>query len=100
MKSDAIWVKARACDPPHGVTHPDKMFLLYRQFHKHGWAENEPALVGYEIDRRIQLLSGSHRWEAARLADIYIPVVITPYATVKQSHGDLTAWQQLMESGQ
>lgn len=93
------WLDPQACDPPHGVTHPDKEVDLAREFHVRGWHPDHPALVGYELGRRVQLLSGSHRWAAAKMAGIKIPVVVHPEATIVRAYGDLDAWKTLMHSG-
>lgn len=93
------WLDTRDCDPPHGVSHPDHVIELANQFDHAGWDHNRPALIGYPWEGRIQLLSGSHRWIAAGLAGILIPVLVVPLEVVQQAWGDLPAWAQLMAMG-
>lgn len=93
------WVSVAECDPPHGVSHPDHAIELANQFAASGWDPSCPALVGYPWQGRIQLLSGSHRWIAAGIAGIQIPVVIVPFKHVDRCWGDLRAWATLMRMG-
>lgn len=82
------------CLPPHGVTDPEKMYALANSFATRGW-EGEP-LIGYRIeDGRIQLLSGSHRWAAARLMrKRVIPVRVYPEWYV-QALWDTPQWRTI-----
>lgn len=97
IASTITWLDPASCEPPHGVTHPEKHYELVREFRQRGWSRAHPVLVGYEIDNRVQLLSGSHRWAAAHDACIKIPVVIKPRSVVFHAWGDLAAWKALME---
>lgn len=94
-----FWLEPVSCDPPHGVSHPEKVQALADAFDRTGWGVSCPVLVGYPLDGRVQLLSGSHRWAAATHARIQIPVVIVPFADVEAAYGDLDAWRHIMQSG-
>ncbi len=76
-----VWVNAEDCDPPHGLDMSSdhdalKVELFTATFAKYGFDKNFPALVGYPLDGRIQLLSGTHRHMAAKLAGIKLPVTL------------------------
>jgi hypothetical protein len=70
------------CTPPHGLDlEPGsrdsiKVEKLTEAFLKDGFDPNEPALVGYPLDGKIQLVTGTHRHEAAVRSGILLPVVI------------------------
>jgi len=71
-----VWVSPWRCDPPHRISHPEKLDELTRLLAK-GWGKGHPALVGYPYGERIQLLSGSHRIVAAQRAHLKaIPLVL------------------------
>lgn len=53
-----------------------KVGWLYDMFVADGFDMAKPALVGYPLDGRIQLLSGTHRHTAAKYADILLPVTL------------------------
>lgn len=89
------WIQWDACDPPHRVTHYSKLAELVKSFAAKGW--NGQALIAYPFEGRLQLLSGSHRHEAARLVDIRIPVILHSYEFIKHLWGtDL--WIDLMNN--
>jgi ParB-like chromosome segregation protein Spo0J len=95
-----MWRNPETLTPPHGVTHPEKVEMLAQEFAAHGWGKGYPALVGYTTaDEQVQLLSGSHRWAAARLAKIAIPVVVIPFTDICAAWGDEEAWQRIMLMG-
>lgn len=48
---------------------------------------DEPALVGYPLDGRIQLLSGTHRHLAAKQAGILLPVTLWLRSDVEKMWG-------------
>lgn len=58
--------------PPHRITHFEKFLELVSKFQNDGWDPLQPALLGYDD----QLITGSHRWAAARKANILIPVIV------------------------
>jgi len=91
------WYHPSVCNPPHKVTHPFYMRWLARQFEKSGWDTSCPALVGYDHDGKIQLLSGSHRWAAAAMTNTLLPVVVYDYQTVRNAWGDTDKWKAIME---
>lgn len=90
------------CDPPHGLDLTPgsrdslKVEMLEEAFQKKGFDPEAPALVGYPIDGRIQLLSGTHRHEAARRADIYLPISLKLRSVVEGSWGT-DRWIDLIE---
>lgn len=91
------WVNPVICDAPHRVSHIEKMEQLLESLAQSGWGINCPALIGYLLGKRVQLLSGSHRIEAARRARLlYVPVVVRTNEQVIEAWGDLEKWQKLM----
>lgn len=70
------WVDPMLCDPPHRITHHDKMCDLAYLFRIGGWDPEQPALIGYRNGERIQLVSGTHRWNAAVGVLKRIPVLM------------------------
>lgn len=67
------------CIPPHGLAltvgsrDSLKVERLMIAFMREGFDPKEPALVGYpDGSGKVQLLSGTHRHEAAKRADIYL----------------------------
>lgn len=90
-----MWLDPSRCDPPHRPVREEQVVDLANAFLS-GWGANKPALVGYEMNGRIQLLSGSHRHAASLLAGIRIPVVLKPLAVVESAWGDLDAWAEVM----
>ena len=91
------------CEPPHGAVRGSQVDMLAEQFARFGWDPTKPKLVGYVYNdgdsTRIQLLSGSHRWEAARQAHIQMPVVLHNYEDVLAAFGNLEKWSATMRSG-
>lgn len=85
------------CDPPHGLDLTPgsrdslKVESLTEAFIEHGFDKNEPALVGYPLNGRIQLLSGTHRHEAAKRAGIMLPIKMHLRSVVEASWG-LPEW--------
>lgn len=98
------WVLPQDCDPPHGITHDKTYELLIEAFLKKegypgsGWDTKEPVLIGYPLDGRIQLLSGSHRWAAAKDAGIKIPVLMRQRSVIEASFGLLSEWEKIMKA--
>jgi len=70
------------CDPPHGLDMTEggrdwlKVRHLEQCFREWGFDPGEPALVGYPLNGRIQLLSGTHRHLAAMNINMMLPVRI------------------------
>jgi len=100
MKLSVLYMTASPndCDPPHKVARPEQVIDLANSFVENGWDTTKPRLVAYPLNGRIQLLSGSHRWAAAQLADIEIPLAIVSYEVVKDTWGT-DEWFQLMKVG-
>ena len=94
---DRQCLSPQLCDPPHRITHLEKVCDICRSLAVNGWVGDQ--LVGYLLDGRIQLINGSHRWAAAKELGIHIPVVVVSYAYVQDIWGDLDKWQQLLELG-
>lgn len=80
------WLEPNRCIPPHKVTHPYKFAELCDQFLLNGWDTKKPPLIGYQR-KKIQLISGSHRWAAAHFSKIKIPVIVYPYKTILKIWG-------------
>ena len=86
------------CDPPHKVTRPEQVKFLRESFERGGWSPHAPDLVGYTWEGRVQLLSGSHRLEAAKQAGMHmVPVRIYPFKEIYESWGDLNKWKKIMQ---
>lgn len=68
------WLSPSDCIPPHRVARPEQVEVLASEFIKNGWGSGYPALVGYlDMNYRgskVQLLSGSHRWAASKIAEL------------------------------
>jgi ParB-like nuclease domain len=91
------WMSPEDCDPPHAVKHEDKFEELVEQFlRREDWDLNRDALIGYPLNGRIQLLSGSHRWAAAKLAGIKIPVLVRQRSRIEEVFGNLDEWEKVM----
>lgn len=88
------WIDPKCCNPPHRITHFDKFVDLCEQFSENGWDTKKPPLIGYQR-KKIQLISGSHRWAAALYNKIKIPVIIYPYKTIIKIWGT-DEWIELL----
>jgi len=87
-----VWVEADDCIPPHGLDmgaphDACKVEMLRREFVQNGFGPDYPALVGYPLDGKIQLLSGTHRHLAAKQAKIYIPVTLWLRSDIERMWG-------------
>jgi hypothetical protein len=87
-----IWVDPSDCDPPHGLDmssahDADKVEMLRQTFVANGFNKDYPALVGYPLNGRIQLLSGTHRHMAGGLAQIKLPVTLWLRSDVEETWG-------------
>jgi hypothetical protein len=75
-----VLLHPRDCIPPHpldptpGGRDELKVERLAEHFRKEGFNPAMPALVGYPLLGMVQLLTGTHRHEAALRASIYLPV--------------------------
>lgn len=96
------WMPPVRCMPPHSVSRPDDVIVFANAFDQVGWDYDHPALVGYpwREKRKIQLLSGSHRWAGATMAELaLIPVIVVPFAWVDAAWGHPKEWAELMVLG-
>ena len=89
-----IWVVPEDCDPPHAYD-PAKADRITAELEA-GFDRNRPALLGYPSGGRIQLLSGTHRHEAARRLGLKIPVTLYLGSTVEGAWGNVDEWLRLM----
>lgn len=96
------WADPSDCDPPHGLDLTAgsrdslKVEHLEEQFRTSGFGEDFPALVGYVLDGKIQLLSGTHRHEAARRAGVRLPVTLWLRSDVEGAWGLEEEWARLI----
>lgn len=96
-----IWLDARDCDPPHrlDLTRPrdaNKVNARADAFAERGFDLDYPALVGYPLGGRVQLLSGTHRHRAALLTGVPLPVTMWLRSDVEAAWGDLDRWRVVM----
>jgi hypothetical protein len=97
--TQCILLGAVDCDPPHGLDlEPGsrdslKVEMLEAAFREHGFDPTRPALVGYPLNGRVQLLSGTHRHEAARRTGTLLPVRMVLRSIVEATWG-LPEWEQ------
>ncbi len=90
------------CDPPHsldlepGSRDSIKVEALTVEFVYDGFDPEQPALIGYPKNGRIQLLSGTHRHEAAKRAGIKLPVMLKLRSVVEAAWGT-DAWEELIK---
>lgn len=87
-----VLVAPEDCDPPHGLDlgaarDSTKVARLVTAFSGFGFDPTEPALVGYPLNGRIQLVTGTHRHCAAGLAKILLPVRIIMRSEVEATWG-------------
>jgi hypothetical protein len=90
-----IYVHPNQCIPPHKVTHEEKLEKLIHSIQNNGW--DGPSLLGYVLDDKIQLISGSHRWAAMDFLDFLIPVDLKDFSYVHCVYGT-KEWEDLMIS--
>jgi hypothetical protein len=90
------------CEPPHGlVLAPGsrdelKVARLAAAFSLEGFNSWEPALVGYPLGARVQLLTGTHRREAALRSGILLPVSLWLRSYVEAAWGT-DKWATIIE---
>lgn len=87
-----LWVDPNDCVAPHSLDmdsarDANKVENLKQQFEKHGFDVNYPALVGYPLDGKIQLLSGTHRHLAAKQAKVPLPVTLWLRSDIERMWG-------------
>lgn len=98
-----LYVSPYDCLPPHGLdmtggSDPERVETLYLDFvAAGGFSPGHPALIGYPYNGKIQLLSGTHRLEAAKRANVDIPLVLWLRSDVEAAWGDLDKWRIIME---
>lgn len=92
-----IWMDPEDCDPPHEVRKHERLTPLVAEFATKGFDKSKPALIGYILNGRIQLLSGTHRHMSAKLTGIKIPVTLWLGSQIDQSWGTLEEWKKVME---
>lgn len=100
MPRYVVYVNPLDCDPPHGLDlssrHDwDKVAYLANCFARDGFDESYPALVGYPLNGRIQLLSGTHRHYAAIRTDTKLPVTLWLRSYVQRAWGT-DKWPKLI----
>jgi len=95
-----IWLSASDCEPPHGLdmTYDSrdyrKVKWLYEMFVEDGFDLSKSALVGYPLNGRVQLLSGTHRHRAAQHSGIKLPVTLWLRSYVEAYWG-LPEWTEM-----
>lgn len=92
-----IWVDPADCDPPHEVRKQERLYPLIEEFSSKGFDKSKPALIGYVLKGRIQLLSGTHRHKSAEITGIKIPVTLWRGDDIDQNWGQLEEWRRVME---
>lgn len=81
------------CVAPHGLDLTPgsrdsiKVHWLTESFCKDGFDPNEPVLIGYPLDGKIQLVTGTHRLLAAFIANILLPVKLMLRSEVEAMWG-------------
>lgn len=95
------WVDADDCYPPHGLDlttahDAEKVNMLMEAFATEGFDKSKPALVGYPFDGKVQLLSGTHRHEAARRVGIQLPVTLWLQSSIEDAWG-LPTWVRVVK---
>ncbi len=85
--------------PPHGLTHPDKLEQLISEFEVSGFNSAKSVLTGYywKEENKVQLISGSHRWLAARYTQVDLPVKVYPFDYIQTIWGT-DEWIQLLHA--
>lgn len=99
--SPVSWIDATDCDPPHSLDltiarHANKVNMLAGAFETDGFDRRYPALIGYPLNGRIQLLSGTHRHMAASIIGIKIPVTLWLRSSIERAWGNLELWLEIM----
>lgn len=97
-----VWLNPIILTPPHGVSNLEKYHGLLDQFARDGrWGDGKEPLIGYWLtgtySTAVQLLSGSHRYAAARMAEIFVPVLVREISEVWDAFGDVPRWRRIMD---
>ena len=87
-----VWVNPQDCDPPHSLDLSSahdwkKVAQLVEAFELAGFDKTKSALVGYPLNGKIQLLSGTHRHAAALATNTQLPVKIVLRSDVEDKWG-------------
>jgi hypothetical protein len=87
-----MWVDPSDCNPPHSLDMDskhdyEKVAMLREAFDKNGFDKKKAALVGYPLDGKIQLMSGTHRHYAASQIGMKLPVTIWLRSDIEESWG-------------
>lgn len=83
--------------PPHRVTRSEDVDSLAMSMLQLGW--DGPPLIGYYVgDGAIQLISGTHRREAAIIAGLRVPVIAYDFKKIQDLWGT-DEWLGLMNPG-
>jgi hypothetical protein len=98
MDSYLKLVDPLSCIPPHRVSHWEHVDELCASMEENGWLG--PSLVGYYWQGHLQLLSGTHRCQAAILAKpkMLVPVRIYDAWDVQMAWGNLDKWTEIMNA--
>jgi hypothetical protein len=64
-----------------------KVEMLRQAFVESGFDLSQPALVGYPLDGKIQLVSGTHRHLAAKQAGIVLPITLWLRGDIEEMWG-------------
>ena len=90
------------CNPPHGLNmNPGssdsiKVDYLVNSFLSQDGFGQFPALIGYPLNGKIQLLSGTHRHMAAKITKTLLPVSIFLRSYIEAYWGT-DKWSNIME---
>lgn len=96
------WLDAADCYPPHGLDMSAprnylKVEMLVEAFTRDGgFDKSKSALIGYPLDGKVQLLSGTHRHRAASLTGIKLPVMLWLRSDIEATWGVLDSWLHVM----
>ena len=88
-----LMLSAADCCPPHAVTDPPRLVWLKENLLRDGWVG--PYLLGYPLDGYVQLVSGSHRYEACMQLGMKFPVAVASKNTIELIWGT-DEWVDMM----
>jgi hypothetical protein len=72
MTKPTNYLSAESIVPPHGVRDKEKLLSLTKSMKDSGW-QGRP-IITYDVGRGEEALTGSHRIEAAKKANIDVPI--------------------------